>query len=178
MTHRRRASKSLQSLLSSTSTSARKRIATAVVLLVVFLLGARYGASRVPRFDPKSPTTASAFLIPPTPPFYVAPHQLPPPSTPPNTNTINNAFSVVPEQKIPPIVHYVFGMTKDFGNKPFGFIQFVAMNSAIENIKPQKIMFWYLFLPSGWWFNKIQEYAAKKGIVFELKKAREVDEIL
>jgi len=171
LTHRRRASKSLQALVSNTSPSTKKRLAWFLILLLVFLLGSRYGSHKNPRYDPRSPTTSSAFVVPSTPPFYVAPHLLPPPQSPPT------GFAVTPERRIPPILHYVFGMTKDFGNKPFGFIQFVAMNSALENIRPQKIMFWYLFLPSGWWFTKIQEFAAKKGVVFELKRAREVNEI-
>ena len=104
------------------------------------------------------------------PPFGVA--SLPePPSQP-------TGYSITPERKVPPIVHYVFGMKDDFGGKPFSFVTFVTMNSMLENIRPEKVMFWYRHEPSGWWWNKIQEYAAKKGVQWEMRKARDVTEVL
>ena len=125
--------------------------------MALFLLGRWYGVSR---------TSISP------PPFYVDPSKLPAPPNPPPE------YTITPQRKIPPIIHYIFGMTKDFGGKPFSFVQFVTINSAISNIKPDKIIFWYIHEPQGWWYNKIQEYAAKKGVMWESKVAREVDEIL
>lgn len=155
LTHRRRTSRSVLSLLESPNL--RRRAAYALLLFLVFLFGRRTGTSSV---SPKPP------------PFYVSPAALPGPPSPPT------GFSATPERKIPPIVHYVFGMKEDFGGKPFGFIQFVAINSMLENIKPEKVMFHHIYEPSGWWWNKIKEYADKKGVKWEMTKAREVDEIL
>jgi hypothetical protein len=69
-------------------------------------------------------------------------------------------------------------MKDDFGGKPYSFFQFVTMNSMLENIHPEKVMFWYRHEPSGWWWNKIQEYAARKGVQWEMRKARDVTEVL
>lgn len=131
---------------------------TLIVLLLVFLLGRHYGVR----------TT-----IPKPPPFLVDSSKLPPPNEPAPAS-----LNLVKDQKIPPIVHYVFGMSKDFGGKPFSFVQFVAINSALTNIKPERVIFWYRHMPQSWWFDKVQEYAKKHGVVWENKLAREVDEIL
>ena len=157
LTTRHRASRSLRSLFSSSPPKAQRRAIASFLVLLVFLLGRWYGIAR------NSPSL---------PRFYIEPSTLPaPPSPPPE-------FVVTPQRKIPPIIHYIFGMTKDFGGKPFSFVQFVAMNSALTNIKPDKVIMWHRYEPTGWWYDKIQEYAANKGIKWESKIAREVDEIL
>lgn len=153
----RRASKEIKSIFNNTTASPtfRKRFMWFAVLLCAFLLGSNWGYKRAQ---------------PPRPPFAV--DKLPPPPTPPT------GFSITPDRKIPPIVHYVYGLSKDFGGKPFGFAQFVAMNSMLTNIKPEKVMVWYKYEPQGWWWSKIKEYAAKHGVQWEMKNARDVEEVL
>jgi hypothetical protein len=158
---RRHASRALSTSFASWSqhpSLLRKRLVYAALFFAVFLLGRYYGSSS------RRP-----------PAFYVDPAKLPPP----NEGTAGDVarLDLVPDQKIPNVVHYVFGMSKDFGGKPFGFSQFVAMNSALVTLKPQKVILWYRYLPQGWWFNKIQEYALKQGTVWENRLAREVTEI-
>lgn len=150
----RKASKQINEVFIQNPTN-RKRIIYALAFLFVFLLGKNYGFK-------------SAAI--PKPPFYV--DKLPePPSAP-------TGFSISDQRKIPPIVHYVFGLSRDFGGKPFGFAQFVAMNSMLENIHPDKVMIWYKYEPTSWWWGKIKEFARKKGVKWELKEARDVEEIL
>lgn len=153
----RRASKEIKSMFETTTASPtfRKRLGWFVLLLAVFLLGQNWGYKQAQ---------------PPRPPFAV--DKLPPPPSPPT------GYSITPERKIPPIVHYVYGLSKDFGGKPFGFAQFVAMNSMLENIHPEKVMVWCKYEPQSWWWGKIKEYAAKKGVQWEMKEARDVEEVL
>ncbi|KAL7008864.1 hypothetical protein EMMF5_001611 [Cystobasidiomycetes sp. EMM_F5] len=157
LTHRKRISRSWAGLVPSNPTT-RRRLGVAVLVLLTFLVGRHYGRRTM--------------LYPKRPKFYV--EKLPPPSS----EATDAYFSPTQDRKIPPIVHYVFGMKEDFGGKPFGFIQFVAMNSMLQNIHPERIMFWHIYEPHGWWWNKIQEYASKKGVILEKRKARQVDEIL
>lgn len=156
---RRAASKSLSNLVSN-APNLRRRLLYGLLVLSIFLLGKRYGHTRT---------------APPRLPFAV--DVLPPPPTPPPLEYSSEAM-LSGARKVPPIVHYVFGMKEDFGGKPFGFVQFVTINSMLENIRPEKVMFWHRHEPTGWWFQKIQEFAQKKGVKWEMKKAREVDEIL
>lgn len=54
--------------------------------------------------------------------------------------------------RIPNIVHYIFGMAKDFGGKPWSLMHYVCLKSAIEQIKPDEVFFHYEHEPSGpWW---------------------------
>jgi hypothetical protein len=153
----RRTSKDLKAVLTGNTLTptVKKRILWGLAILVVFLLGSNYGYKKAQV---------------PKPPFAV--DTLPPPDNPPT------GFSITHERKIPPIVHYVHGLSKDFGGKPFGFAQFVAVNSMFDNLHPDKVMVWYKYEPQGWWWNKAKEYAAKKGIVWEMKEARDVEEVL
>jgi hypothetical protein len=54
--------------------------------------------------------------------------------------------------KIPKIVHYCFGLSADFGFKPWSLIHYASVRSAYERIKPDAIFIYYEHLPSGpWW---------------------------
>ncbi|KAG0146534.1 hypothetical protein CROQUDRAFT_671048 [Cronartium quercuum f. sp. fusiforme G11] len=74
--------------------------------------------------------------------------------------------------KIPRYLHYVFGMSPDFGGKPFGFIHFAALQSALQILRPEKIFIHYAYLPTGWWFERVLEIEQVK-----LVKVRDVTEI-
>lgn len=53
---------------------------------------------------------------------------------------------------IPKILHFCFGMTRDFGGKPWGLSNFVSVKSAIQMIHPDKVYFYYEYEPCGpWW---------------------------
>jgi Glycosyltransferase sugar-binding region containing DXD motif len=53
---------------------------------------------------------------------------------------------------IPNILHYCFGMSPDFGGKPWSLIHYVCVRSALERIKPTACFFYYEHEPAGpWW---------------------------
>jgi len=53
---------------------------------------------------------------------------------------------------IPKTVHYCFGMTADFGGKPWGLSHFVCVSSSLKQIRPDKVRFYCEYEPSGpWW---------------------------
>jgi len=54
--------------------------------------------------------------------------------------------------RIPKILHYVFGMARDFGRKPWSLVHHVCLKSAIERLRPDQVFFYYEFEPTGpWW---------------------------
>lgn len=86
-------------------------------------------------------------------PFLLRPDQLFPAIDPPE-------FAVeagLGGRKVPPYVHYVFGLSPDFGGKPFGFIQYAALQSAVQILHPEKVLFHYLHEPQGWWWDRAKE---------------------
>jgi hypothetical protein len=53
---------------------------------------------------------------------------------------------------IPKIVHLCFGMTADFGGKPWSLVHHACVKSMAERIKPGLINFYYAYEPRGpWW---------------------------
>jgi glycosyl transferase-like sugar-binding protein len=54
--------------------------------------------------------------------------------------------------QIPKILHYCFGLSSNFGHKPWSLIHYVCVKSAIEKIKPDNVFFYYEYEPAGpWW---------------------------
>jgi hypothetical protein len=72
---------------------------------------------------------------------------------------------------IPKVVHFIFGLNKDFGGKPFHLIHKIAIQSAYEIIKPDKIFLYYAYEPQN---NKYWE-GIKKYV--ELVKIEPIDKI-
>jgi|SRR5579872_4710175 len=53
---------------------------------------------------------------------------------------------------IPKILHFCFGMTPDFGGKPWSLLHHVCVKSAVERITPSQALFYYQYEPTGpWW---------------------------
>jgi hypothetical protein len=59
---------------------------------------------------------------------------------------------------IPNIIHFVFGLDKNFGGKPFSFIHFLAVYSAWKVNRPDKILFHYHYEPDTVWWKQAREY--------------------
>ena len=59
---------------------------------------------------------------------------------------------------IPNIIHFIYGLDPNFGNKPFGLIQYLAVKSAHEVNKPDKIYFVCAYEPTTDWFEKAKPY--------------------
>jgi hypothetical protein len=53
---------------------------------------------------------------------------------------------------IPKVLHYCFGMSPDFGGKPWSLVHHVCLRSAVERIKPKDVLFYCEYEPTGpWW---------------------------
>jgi len=59
--------------------------------------------------------------------------------------------------RVPKILHYTFGMARDFGGKPWSLVHHVCLKSAVERVAPEKIFFYYEFEPSGPWWEMSRE---------------------
>jgi hypothetical protein len=66
---------------------------------------------------------------------------------------------------IPNIIHFVYGLTKHFGGKPFNIINYLSIKSAFEVNKPEKIFFYYCYEPNGYWWNLVQQYITPIKII-------------
>jgi hypothetical protein len=51
------------------------------------------------------------------------------------------------------IVHFCFGMTPDFGGRPFGFSHYLAVRSAWEVLEPDVMVMHYVHEPQGQWWE-------------------------
>jgi len=65
---------------------------------------------------------------------------------------------------IPNIFHFCYGLAEDFGGKPFSLVHYLAIKSAYETNKPDKMFFYYKFEPKGIWWEKTEEYIEKVKI--------------
>lgn len=53
---------------------------------------------------------------------------------------------------IPKVLHYCFGMSPDFGGKPWSLVHYACVKSAIERLKPTDALFYCEYEPTGpWW---------------------------
>jgi|LauGreDrversion4_2_1035121.scaffolds.fasta_scaffold43077_3 hypothetical protein len=71
---------------------------------------------------------------------------------------------------IPNILHFIFGLSENFGGKPFSFSHYMAIRSAIIVNKPDDVIFHYQYEPSGEYWDLI------KGQI-TLKKTEAPEEI-
>jgi hypothetical protein len=54
--------------------------------------------------------------------------------------------------RIPNILHFCFGLSPTFGDKPWSLLHHVSVVSAIDQIKPDAAYLYYEYEPSGpWW---------------------------
>lgn len=57
---------------------------------------------------------------------------------------------------IPNKLHFVFGLSPDFGGKPWSLCHYLAVKSALDVNGLDKAYFYYKHKPSGEWFEKIE----------------------
>lgn len=55
---------------------------------------------------------------------------------------------------IPKVLHYCFGMSHDFGGKPWSMVHYACVKSAIERIKPSNVLFYCEYEPTGPWWDR------------------------
>jgi predicted SAM-dependent methyltransferase len=65
---------------------------------------------------------------------------------------------VISSQKIPNVIHFIFGLREDFDYKPFSFLHYLAVKSAHECNRPDAIKFYYKYEPNGEWWEKSKPY--------------------
>src|SRR3954464_10261762 len=70
---------------------------------------------------------------------------------------------------IPNIIHFNFGMSSDFGNKPFSLVHYLAVRSAVEVNNPDKVYMWYGYEPDTIWWKKALELVTQVKIQIPTK---------
>ncbi len=58
---------------------------------------------------------------------------------------------------IPNKFHFIFGLSEDFGGKPFKICHYLSIKSALDLNKPKEAYLYYKFMPTGEWFDKIKD---------------------
>lgn len=66
--------------------------------------------------------------------------------------------------RIPKILHYTFGMARDFGGKPWSLVHHVCLKSAVERIRPERVYFHCQFEPAGPWWEASREFVTVSKI--------------
>lgn len=61
-------------------------------------------------------------------------------------------------------MHYVFGMAEDFGGKPWSYVHYLAITSAVVVNNPARVWFWYQYEPKGDWWEKSKPYLTLRRI--------------
>ncbi|BGP29129.1 hypothetical protein JCM10296v2_000867 [Rhodotorula toruloides] len=90
----------------------------------------------------------------------------------------NSSFSPTLERKIPPFLHYVYGLAPDFGGKPFNFIHYVCLTSALHTLRPERIYFHYLYEPDTFYWREFVRNVEETGTTrLEMVKERDVREV-
>jgi len=65
---------------------------------------------------------------------------------------------------IPNLFHFCYGLSRDFGGKPFSLVHYLAVKSAKEVNKPEEIFFYYSYEPEGEWWDRTKELVSLKKI--------------
>ena len=58
---------------------------------------------------------------------------------------------------IPRKLHFIFGLSEDFGGKPFSFFHWAAIKSAQVNNPDFETHFWFSHQPSNYFFDDLEE---------------------
>jgi len=57
------------------------------------------------------------------------------------------------------IIHFCFGMTPDFGGRPFSLSHYLAVRSAWEVLKPERMMLHCRYVPTGEWWERARRWS-------------------
>lgn len=57
---------------------------------------------------------------------------------------------------IPRTLYYCFGLTPDFGGKPFGLLHYACVMSALAHIRPERCVFAFVHEPDTPWWHRIK----------------------
>ena len=67
---------------------------------------------------------------------------------------------------VPNIIHFIFGLQPDFGGKPFGLVHYLAVKSAVEVNKPDKVYMHYMYEPRGKYWELVKPLVLMRQIDF------------
>src|ERR1017187_9567646 len=66
---------------------------------------------------------------------------------------------------IPKVLHYCFGMSPDFGGKPWSLVHHACLTSAVTHIKPTDVFFYCEYEPTGPWWELTRRMVTVRRIV-------------
>ncbi|MBS1517379.1 MAG: hypothetical protein JSS91_04760 [Bacteroidetes bacterium] len=66
---------------------------------------------------------------------------------------------------IPNIFHFCYGLSEDFGGKPYSLVHYLAVRSAREINDPEEIFFYYSYEPEGEWWEKTKEIVTAVKVI-------------
>src|SRR5258705_2209237 len=66
---------------------------------------------------------------------------------------------------LPNILHFVFGMSPDFGGKPFSLVHYLSVKSAVELNKPTAAILHYQYEPQGECWEKARSLLTLNKII-------------
>ena len=58
---------------------------------------------------------------------------------------------------IPRILHYCFGMSRDFGGRPWSLVHYVCLKSAVDRLRPVRVNFYCQYEPKGRWWSRTRD---------------------
>ncbi|ACB93746.1 glycosyltransferase [Beijerinckia indica] len=59
--------------------------------------------------------------------------------------------------QLPKLIHFVFGMQPDLGDKPFGFVHYMAIKSAHDLHPECRLIFWYAYEPCSAYWDAVKD---------------------
>lgn len=65
---------------------------------------------------------------------------------------------------VPKIVHFIFGLSSDFGGKPFGMVHHLVIRAALRSVQPTIAMFHHAHEPQGEWWAKTRPLLALRKV--------------
>ena len=58
--------------------------------------------------------------------------------------------------RVPKVVHFVFGLAEDFGGRPFNVLHHNAVLSVAARARPEGILFHHCYEPDNEWYNRVR----------------------
>ena len=65
---------------------------------------------------------------------------------------------------VPRVLHFIFGLSSDFGGKPFGLVHHVVIRAALHSVQPTLAYFHHAHEPQGEWWEKTKPLLALRKV--------------
>jgi hypothetical protein len=65
---------------------------------------------------------------------------------------------------IPRVVHVIFGLSSDFGGKPFGLVHHLVLKAALHFVRPSIAFFHHAHEPRGVWWERTKQLLALRRV--------------